>query len=94
VKKAIEKVAEKRKRPDFSGTPGELVPPEKVPENIHWGNNLRGSPYDGLLQSLAQAAPGTGLSFGDAKARQDSGRAEVRSAVGHPAGGHAARQGR
>lgn len=55
-----------RKKPDFTGVPGEFCKPDGL--NLVFGKKLRGSPYDGLLLELAKRT-GELLVFGDIKAR-------------------------
>lgn len=68
--------AKQRKRPDFSGVPGELC---DLPADLPWGVSGRTSPYNPLLDQLTVATekwnagekktPQPGLCFGSIKAR-------------------------
>lgn len=69
AKAAVSPLAPKKgRRPDFTGVPGEIVSLDGLGD-LHWGNKLRGSPYDALLYQLAAAGQGKALKFGDERAR-------------------------
>lgn len=55
-----------RKKPDFSGVPGEIVNASNLP--LEWGTRIKRSPYDPLLRQLQAAPPGSALKFGAVKA--------------------------
>lgn len=55
-----------RKAPDMTGVPGRIV---DAPVDLVFGHKLRSSPYDALLQQLAEAGKGKALQFDDRRAR-------------------------
>lgn len=69
MKKAtqINEVKPARRKPDFSGVPGELVAVDAIPADVVFGNK-RQSPYDALLLKLKEN-PMQALRFGDVKAQ-------------------------
>lgn len=57
----------KGQKPDFRGVAGELVP---IPAGLEFSaRKLKGSPYDALLDQLAEKGPGHVLKFSDLRAR-------------------------
>ena len=52
--------------PDVKGVPGKVI---QLPAGLTFGSRARQSPYDPLLREVETAAPGSGLEFGDPRAR-------------------------
>lgn len=63
---AVPKVKAARRKPDFSGVPGQVVDVAARP--IEWGPRTRRSPHDGLLSDLLVAGPNKALEFADPRA--------------------------